>query len=99
MTMSPPHPQPTKSPLNTFPLDLDKVSLEQALRDFEIANARVLDLTQRLIASERRRAEVENELQQLRLSQRSSADESPQRTGIAAKLALKVVDLAQRIRR
>ena len=28
--------------------DLDRLSLEQALRDFEIANARVLDLTGRL---------------------------------------------------
>lgn len=28
--------------------DLDRISLEQALRDFDLANARVLDLTGRL---------------------------------------------------
>lgn len=48
------------------PADLDQISLTQALRDFEIANARVLDLTQRLVASERQRRELENELEQLR---------------------------------
>jgi len=47
--------------------DLDRVNLVQALRDFEIANARVLDLTQRLIESERRRKDVENELEHMRL--------------------------------
>ena len=31
--------------------EIDRLSLEQALRDFEIANARVVDLTQRLISS------------------------------------------------
>ncbi len=47
--------------------DLDRVNLVQALRDFEIANTRVLDLTQRLIESERRRKDVENELEHMRL--------------------------------
>lgn len=67
------------APQNTFPVDLDKVSLQQALRDFEIANARVLDLTQRLIESEKRRKELENELHQLRLQPRpgAAAGESP----------------------
>ena len=32
---------------------IDQVSLEQALRDFDVANARVIDLTRRLVASER----------------------------------------------
>jgi hypothetical protein len=31
--------------------EMDRLSLEQAVRDFEIANARVIDLTQRLIAA------------------------------------------------
>lgn len=52
------------------PADLDRLSLAQALRDFEIANARVLDLTQRLIESERARRDAEVEVQQLR-AQRS----------------------------
>jgi hypothetical protein len=74
--MPPTSPKPAPGPQNTFPLDLDKVSLEQALRDFEIANARVLDLTQRLIASERRRSEVENELQELKLAHAAAQQQS-----------------------
>lgn len=97
--MSQPSPQPIGFLPNTFPLDLDRVSLEQALRDFEIANARVLDLTQRLIASERRRAEVENELQQLRQSHRTGANASPPHTNLVAKLVPKLAGLAQRMRR
>ena len=31
--------------------EIDRLSLEQALRDFEVANARVVDLTQRLISA------------------------------------------------
>ena len=58
-------PQEKESRSNTA--DLDRVNLVQALRDFEIANARVLDLTQRLIESERRRKDAENELEHLRL--------------------------------
>jgi hypothetical protein len=56
--------------------DLDRVNLVQALRDFEIANARVLDLTQRLIESERKRKDAENELEHLRL--KLSAAEHPE---------------------
>jgi hypothetical protein len=48
---------------------LDAVSLTQALKDFEIANARVLDLTRRLIESERLRKELADELERLRLQQ------------------------------
>ncbi|HEX8699181.1 MAG TPA: hypothetical protein VF815_10120 [Myxococcaceae bacterium] len=68
-------PQEKDSRSNTA--DLDRVNLVQALRDFEIANARVLDLTQRLIESERRRKDVENELEQLRLKL-NSAEQHPQ---------------------
>jgi len=47
-------------------VELDRMNLDQALRDFEVSNARVLDLTQRLIDSERRRREVEAEVETLR---------------------------------
>lgn len=47
--------------------NLDVISLEQALRDFEVANARVVDLTRRLLESERRRTEIANELEQFKL--------------------------------
>lgn len=46
---------------------LDGISLEQALKDFEVANARVVDLTHRLLVSERQRTEIANELEQLKL--------------------------------
>jgi hypothetical protein len=49
------------------PSTLDGISLTQALKDFETANARVLDLTQRLLESERQRKSLANELEHLRL--------------------------------
>jgi len=42
--------------------EMDRLSLEQALRDFEIANSRVIDLTQRLITSNDRAYELQREL-------------------------------------
>ena len=44
---------------------LDQLSLEQALKDVEIANARVIDLTQRLIAAQNRTIELEGLVQGL----------------------------------
>jgi hypothetical protein len=43
------------------PSRLDQISLTQALKDFETANARVLDLTQRLVESERAVRELTDE--------------------------------------
>ena len=44
--------------------EMDQLSLEQALLDFEVANARVLDLTQRLVelanVNNGQRAEIEH---------------------------------------
>ncbi len=42
--------------------EMDRLSLEQAVRDFEIANARVIDLTQRLISVNERVVELQQEL-------------------------------------
>ena len=39
--------------------ELDRLSLMQAVRDFEIANARVIDLTQRLISANQRIVELQ----------------------------------------
>ena len=45
--------KPTKEMSDTsLQRAIDQVSLEQALRDFDVANARVIDLTRRLVASE-----------------------------------------------
>lgn len=46
--------------------ELDRLSLTQALRDFEVANARVIDLTQRLIAATNDLVAVRQELDGLR---------------------------------
>lgn len=46
--------------------ELDRLSLTQALRDFEVANARVMDLTQRLIAASNDLVAVRQELDTLR---------------------------------
>ena len=52
-------------PKNT--VDLDDLSLEQTLLDFQIANARVIDLTNRLLTSERDRMDAVNERELLRV--------------------------------
>jgi hypothetical protein len=39
--------------------ELDRLSLEQAVRDFEIANSRVVDLTQRLISANQHIVELQ----------------------------------------
>lgn len=44
-------------------LDLDAIALSQALIDFEVANARVLDLTQRLLESNESRVGAIQELE------------------------------------
>jgi hypothetical protein len=45
--------------------DLDQLSLAQALIDFEVANARVIDLTARLVDAHRKNAELSAELDTL----------------------------------
>lgn len=53
-------------PESTDNAKLDEISLAQALIDFEVANARVVDLTARLVEAHRRQAELANELEELR---------------------------------
>lgn len=47
--------------------ELDHLSLEQAIRDLDIANARVMDLTQRLITVTNQLAVSQREAEELRL--------------------------------
>jgi hypothetical protein len=56
---------------------IDSISLVQALKDFEIANARVLELTQRLIDSERQRKELADQLERMRLQQQAASQPAP----------------------
>ncbi|MDC0708317.1 hypothetical protein POL68_07520 [Stigmatella sp. ncwal1] len=80
------------------PAELDRVLLAQALRDFEIANTRVLDLTQRLIESERRRRDMEHEVAQLRLSMHGSAPAQDRLAYRAARWAFhRAREVAQRV--
>ncbi len=46
--------------------EIDRVSLSQALVDVDVANARVIDLTARLVTSQRRLAEVTAERDEAR---------------------------------
>lgn len=47
--------------------ELDALSLRQALSDVEVANSRVMDLTQRLVEAAAANAELRNELESLRI--------------------------------
>lgn len=51
-------------------VDLDRLSLVQCLQDFEVANARVMDLTARLTGINSRLVAQTEELQKLRLRNR-----------------------------
>jgi len=76
------------------PSKLDAISLVQALRDFETANARVLDLTQRLLESERKRKTLANELEHLRL-QLAEPDAATLARSLGFKLAKGAVQTAK----
>jgi hypothetical protein len=56
--------EPAAQPHETGDLGaaMDRLSLEHALHDFEVANARVVDLTQRLIGTGRELAQAREEL-------------------------------------
>lgn len=47
--------------------EVDRLSLEQALRDFEVANARVIDLTRRLISANDKVVEFQRETDRIRV--------------------------------
>lgn len=53
-------------------VDLDPLNLEQALIDFEVANARVIDLTRRLTEMNRQLTSARNELEETRVQLRVS---------------------------
>ena len=52
------------APADEVERELDRLSLEQALLDFDVANSRVNDLTERLIAASRELNETRQELEQ-----------------------------------
>ena len=72
--------------------EIDRLSLDQALRDFEIANSRVIDLTQRLIGAINRADVIQRELDVLR------ADHAVLQADHHAVVTSKAYRLAERIR-
>ena len=72
------------------PLNLDRISLEQALKDVEVANGRVMDLTKRLVI-------MNKELAELRKNASTSyvADLEAELTRLRSELALSRLAHAQ----
>ena len=75
-------------------LELDRLSLEQSLADFEVANARVVDLTQRLVDAAEEIRSLRTELDNLRRAQGTlEAELSRTRSTKAYRFAEKVWEL------
>ena len=75
-------------------LELDRLSLEQALADFEVANARVVDLTQRLVDAAEEIRSLRTELDNVRRAQGTlEAELSRTRSTKAYRFAEKVWEL------
>jgi hypothetical protein len=75
--------------------ELDRLSVEQALRDFEIANARTIDLTQRL-------ADLSTEVRVLRerlvSSQEALAASQAENRAIRGSTTFRLTELTTKIR-
>jgi uncharacterized protein (DUF3084 family) len=71
--------------------EMNALSLERALVDFEIANARVLDLTQRLVESTSMVVELQTELQNLRIEhQQLKAQHDAMKSSQAFRIATRI---------
>jgi hypothetical protein len=75
--------------------ELDRLSVEQALRDFEIANARTVDLTQRLVDLSR---EVVDLREQLLGTQSALAAARADNAAIRASATFRLAELSTKIR-
>jgi predicted nucleic acid-binding Zn-ribbon protein len=75
-------------------VDLDAISLEQALLDVDVANARVIDLTKRLTALTKELRSTTNDLQKARLRNRTLQTELTQ---IKESRAFRSATTAQRL--
>jgi predicted nucleic acid-binding Zn-ribbon protein len=76
--------------------DVDRLSLEQALRDFEIANARAIDLTQRLVDLSK---EVTRLREQVIDAQMQAAGARAENDALRASTTFRLVELSSKIRR
>jgi hypothetical protein len=78
---------------------VDQVSLEQALRDFDVANVRVIDLTRRLVASEREIVALQRQVDESALALRDlQAVHTAMQTSAAFRIASKIWNLRNALR-
>ena len=78
---------------------IDHVSLEQALRDFDVANARVIDLTRRLIASEHQVVTLQREIDEAAATLRElQTVHHAMRTSAAFRIATRIWDMRNALR-
>jgi predicted nucleic acid-binding Zn-ribbon protein len=75
-------------------VDLDPISLEQALLDVDVANARVIDLTKRLTALTKELRSTTSDLQKAKLRNRTLQTELAQ---IKGSRAFRSASTAQRL--
>jgi predicted nucleic acid-binding Zn-ribbon protein len=75
--------------------ELDRLSVEQALRDFEIANARTIDLTQRLVDLSH---EVTDLREQLVAAQEALAAARVENQAIRASATFRLAELSTKMR-
>jgi len=75
--------------------ELDRLSVEQALRDFEIANARTIDLTQRLVDLSH---EVTDLREQLVAAQEAFAAARTENAAIRASATFRLAELSTKMR-
>lgn len=80
--------------------ELDRLSLEQALRDFEVANARAADLTERLIGVTKELAEAREELARVRADHEElQLRHERMQSSAAFRLATRIWDIRNALRR
>jgi hypothetical protein len=79
--------------------ELDRINLVQALRDFEVANARVIDLTARLTETHQLLINTQNELSSTRLQVSSQAEVVAVQNSRSYRLARIMSKIAHRILR
>ena len=78
---------------------IDRLSLEQALLDFEVANARVLDLTHRLVEATRTITELKTEIHRLEIEYAQlKSDHERMRSSKAFAIAQRIWTLRNAVR-
>ena len=86
----------TEDKMARLEVELDRLSLEQALRDFEVANARVVDLTQRLIGLSH---EITSLREQLVAAQAGLANAQQENRDLRTSMSFRLAQLVSRLRR